>query len=37
MHHKFLLVVLKKFGLGNNFIDWVKTLQPIKGPASSTA
>ena len=26
LNHGFLLVVLKKFGLGNSFIDWIKML-----------
>ena len=26
LDHRFLLVVLKKFGSGNNFIDWIKIL-----------
>ena len=26
LDHRFLLVVLQKFGFGNNFIDWIKIL-----------
>ena len=26
LDHRFLLLVLQKFGFGNNFIDWIKIL-----------